>query len=1371
MSKKEYARSALLLLLIVSSSIVVLKAPPGLAQDTFKEARLVYVLDCVKFYIKETEDSDWRKVGVRTHFEYSLTGTNPEDGETFEYTIKVDVSPADSFEVLITSSQSGEPDIQVLEEKEQLFFVTFNISAQKVSGKKSYPVIMSYSNMVFNPDRDWRSLYLQYKLIGGYDKRWRTDQTVSFPLPGKAIARTERPRTKFYVEDVIEYYYERRGKAPDYIYFAIHLFSSSYASHPLKNLKPDAVAFHVYFRLEPTLSIVKGGDDVRIVENHPESGILTPGSTASFSLLVDFTLSSHKETKLIMDILVVCVNEKGEKKKYYLEDNYADSKIVTAGSGRERLEHSITVPDKFKGMAVKGIIVIVYLQNPEYREGSMMNWYLDLDFIEYSVGKPKTSISLTLSSDKVVAESKEAIEVTVRVNENGKPARNVEVGVIILNPNEWLGNLQIVINGIKRGAAASLLTDEGGVARFKLLAPAINTEEYLSRFSIYGKPPFPATQTLKVYVGTESVMRELHVLQPRMAFIRAVKLANGPHGLLTQAKPAANVEIRLLELKSNALIKTVKTNRDGLAILTLGDKNVKVEALDPVTGVKRGCLINKKVKVKHLLFILSTDKEYVQSLRDRVRAFLSWVSSSELDKIADVTIKYGSSTQHVTTWWGWKAHIEIKKDDLEKALSGDCEALADFEESIFHEWGHHVNWVLRGSTITSSVETPFTPAEGTDIWNAEQVAFEEGTADLFAHLLLLSNLNLFKTEKGMYRQYTDILKGEKNAVKEAISKYMVHGNYFSGTVVAFVQDLYGHEYVASHPDEVYKDFIKTMRRCGGTRLRDFIIEKAIEAKASGNIDLLKKIELLVEGYSIVYPRLIFTEHHIYKIQEYHIRGLEWGECKPSQAKVQLIRGGKKYLVRPGIILSPGDTLVIPKGVKLVFTVRMQNGKIGIYIVNGGSLKGGRITFKKELTIDNVAIYVKKAPIEVRDPRGGRRIRIKPISTEYLIVETGEDLEINALNGSIGIYYHNGSLILTLKEGYKVDFKGWNTVSKPSKIDYSKLDRWWAKAEANMIGFITEDTEEGTYELLDYIRIVNIEPKSGTELITEKTYTFKLTVNYSFTSADYGYIGLVAKINDPKNPGIARKKIPIHGCKIADIKDLTLNVDVPSDAEKLYVAVLLLKGNETSTDIYDVVEYPVRKGGCLIATATFGSELSPEVNFLRSFRDQEVLSTFAGRCFMKAFNRFYYSWSPYVADYIRKNSYVRMAFKIPLYPLIMTLRLSSIIYHCLGFFPEAAILTAGYVASSLIGSVYLGLPLSPIKRFRRMKRRVLKAWIFSLLLTLISIVLAEAAYSTHLMMATTTIFVLLNIGFSSILTGTSIAKGASTLAKMIKRIKI
>ena len=39
--------------------------------------------------------------------------------------------------------------------------------------------------------------------------------------------------------------------------------------------------------------------------------------------------------------------------------------------------------------------------------------------------------------------------------------------------------------------------------------------------------------------------------------------------------------------------------------------------------------------------------------------------------------------------------------------------------------------------------------------------------------------------------------------------------------------------------------------------------------------------------------------------------------------------------------------------------------------------------------------------------------------------------------------------------------------------------------------------------------------------------------------------------------------------------------------------------------------PQPKSGCLIATVAFGSELSPQVQFLRNFRDNRILSTVSG----------------------------------------------------------------------------------------------------------------------------------------------------------------
>ena len=80
------------------------------------------------------------------------------------------------------------------------------------------------------------------------------------------------------------------------------------------------------------------------------------------------------------------------------------------------------------------------------------------------------------------------------------------------------------------------------------------------------------------------------------------------------------------------------------------------------------------------------------------------------------------------------------------------------------------------------------------------------------------------------------------------------------------------------------------------------------------------------------------------------------------------------------------------------------------------------------------------------------------------------------------------------------------------------------------------------------------------------------------------------------------------------------------------------------------------GGCLIATAAFGSEMAPQVQFLREIRDNTVMSTHSGTAFMTGFNQFYYSFSPYVADYERENPVFKEAVKVTLTPLLTSLTL-------------------------------------------------------------------------------------------------------------------
>ena len=84
--------------------------------------------------------------------------------------------------------------------------------------------------------------------------------------------------------------------------------------------------------------------------------------------------------------------------------------------------------------------------------------------------------------------------------------------------------------------------------------------------------------------------------------------------------------------------------------------------------------------------------------------------------------------------------------------------------------------------------------------------------------------------------------------------------------------------------------------------------------------------------------------------------------------------------------------------------------------------------------------------------------------------------------------------------------------------------------------------------------------------------------------------------------------------------------------------------------------PARVGGCLIATATFGSEMAPQVQQLRELRDNIVLQTESGTSFMAGFNQFYYSFSPAIADYERENPAFKEAVKITLTPLLASLTL-------------------------------------------------------------------------------------------------------------------
>ena len=112
----------------------------------------------------------------------------------------------------------------------------------------------------------------------------------------------------------------------------------------------------------------------------------------------------------------------------------------------------------------------------------------------------------------------------------------------------------------------------------------------------------------------------------------------------------------------------------------------------------------------------------------------------------------------------------------------------------------------------------------------------------------------------------------------------------------------------------------------------------------------------------------------------------------------------------------------------------------------------------------------------------------------------------------------------------------------------------------------------------------------------------------------------------------------------------------------------------------------KPSGCLIATAAFGSELTPQVQFLRNFRDQYILSTASGSVFMNAFNSIYYSFSPQLADYERAQPWLQTTVKAGLYPLFGILMAAERAYA--GVAGDTGTILAGATASSFIGAVYL-----------------------------------------------------------------------------------
>jgi len=193
----------------------------------------------------------------------------------------------------------------------------------------------------------------------------------------------------------------------------------------------------------------------------------------------------------------------------------------------------------------------------------------------------------------------------------------------------------------------------------------------------------------------------------------------------------------------------------------------------------------------------------------------------------------------------------------------------------------------------------------------------------------------------------------------------------------------------------------------------------------------------------------------------------------------------------------------------------------------------------------------------------------------------------------------------------------------------------------------------------------------------------------------------SKISDFDNEQTLEEAIEMASSKISDV---TENVVVNTISnEKLTCGTGTIEKDgvcvidtsiQTEKIVVEEQSIDEEGGGCLIATATYGSEMSQQVQQLRELRDNQLLQTESGTAFMSTFNDIYYSFSPTIADIEREHPMFKEAVKLAITPMISSLSLME------NANSESEVLSIGISVIMLNLAMYLGIPAIGIVGLRR-----------------------------------------------------------------------
>jgi hypothetical protein len=224
-----------------------------------------------------------------------------------------------------------------------------------------------------------------------------------------------------------------------------------------------------------------------------------------------------------------------------------------------------------------------------------------------------------------------------------------------------------------------------------------------------------------------------------------------------------------------------------------------------------------------------------------------------------------------------------------------------------------------------------------------------------------------------------------------------------------------------------------------------------------------------------------------------------------------------------------------------------------------------------------------------------------------------------------------------------------------------------------------------------------------------TMTGSQTVNFTSSNVPRGI-----DVRFSPNPVTAQP-----GQSVISTMMIAVNKTVPVGNYTITIALIFETINMTTSSPFMLQVISPR---CVIATAAYGSELAAPVQVLRVFRDSDVKRTYLGSRFMEAFDAWYYSWAPLVANYESSHANMRAVVRVALIPLLGILSLSATLFGTL--YPistEGAILLSGIFASAMLGVVYLAPIMFIVSRLTRRKiseRTLAIVFISGIVLTLL-----------------------------------------------------